>query len=113
MAGYILRGQWDPAFARNFFGQHYIRYLADLPSVGTDKSISEGLFLPRELVNSVSGDDYVEIEVPLGTKIMRLVPFIIKVGDPKNLPREPHLTHEDMDVEMISVRAIPASAHVS
>lgn len=105
MAGYKIKGQWDSESERTLYGEKYVRFLADLPSSNGEKANAVGLFLPASLM----GAEYEEIELPPGTRIMRLVPFTITVGDPSGLPRDSFITYEDLDVEGISVRALPAA----
>ena len=111
MARYTIKGLWDTESERTFYGDKYIRFLADLPSSSGEKVNGVGLYLPASLMNpeNVKNAESQEIELPPGTRIMRLVPFTITVGDPKGLPRDPFITYEDLDVEGISIRALPAS----
>jgi len=105
MAGYKISGQWDMDNQRNFYGEEYIRFLADLPTPqGVNTSV--GIYLPSSLR---TGAEYEELELAPGTKILKLVPFTIIVGDSTDVPRDPFITSEDLNVEAISVRAIPAS----
>jgi hypothetical protein len=106
---YVLKGQWDPEFRKEFYGEPYVRFLADLPSSMGTTARGVGVFLPEALMADDAGTDFVELELPPGTRIMKMVPFTITVGDPSGLPRDPTLSYEDLEVEMISVRAIPAS----
>lgn len=106
MAGYRIKGQWDTESERTLYGEKYVRFLADLPCVGGQEASGVGIYLPARLMGA---QEYEEIELPPGTRIMRLVPFTVTVGDPTGLPRDPFVTYEDLDVEGVSVRALPAS----
>lgn len=107
MTGYKIKGQWDPKFERTVYGEKYIRFLADLSSLNGNSMDGIGIFLPAKLKSD--GEESVELLLPPGTRIIKDVPFTITVGDPAGLPREPYITYEDLDVEGVSVRALPAS----
>lgn len=108
MAGYKLKGQWDPESERTVYGEKYVRFLADLSSITNGSTIDGvGIYLPAKFKKGEV--EMVEIELPPGTRIIRMIAFTITVGDPTGLPRDPYVTYEDVDVEGISVRALPAS----
>jgi hypothetical protein len=108
---YQIRGQWDPDVTRPFYGRTFNRFLAELPARQAGAAtITVAVWLPIEYKSANCGPgQIVDLELEPGTYLMQLVPFTLIVGDPTGLPREPVIQAEDVMVERISIRAIPAS----